>query len=271
MSGEKQGWARVRLTTVAQVAVLALLSHAEYAFGVNVLGLPGTHLGPVPLSLALAVPLAVDTYVIAALRAGRDVVYAMSLIALSVAAGTITAIAQPPQAVQLVAAAGFGAVMSVVLWRVHALDHADQLLAAQVKSLAASLTSADRDREAAAIEAARLADDLAQAREQAAAAQRETDEQRAEVTRLTGELRRAQAEPRPKVAAANGTGRRVQSASEPAPLQADVLELGKEIARELEAAGKSLTRDALTEAFRSRDKPLSNNRAGALLAVLRAP
>ena len=93
-------------------------------------------------------------------------------------------------------------------------------------------------------------------------------EQQAENTRLAGELRRAQAEPRRKVAAANSGG--PKGPAEPVQLPDDVVDLGKQIAQELEAVGKNLTRASLTEGFRTREKSLSNDRAGSLLNVLRA-
>lgn len=116
-------WPRPKLTDVALVSVLAILAHAEYQFGAEVLGLPEHQFGPLTLSLALAVPASIDSYVIAALRrGGRDVPWAIGLTTLSVAAGTVSHLVKLPIGWQVTAAAVFGAVMAVVLWRVHAVE-----------------------------------------------------------------------------------------------------------------------------------------------------
>jgi len=272
----------VRLTTVALVAVLAILAHAEYEFGVNVLGLPGVQVGPVVVSLALAVPAAIDSYVIAALRAGRDVAYALTLTALSVATGTATAIAEPAREVQLVAAALFGAVISVVLWRVHELEHAEHRTADQVTALQAEVSAATGHAEQAHGQIEALTVDLQQARQDAEQARAEAEQartevgqQQAETARLTGELRRVQAAPRRAAAAASTTGTTRKTATKaPAPdapdIPVEVIETGQQIARDLDQAGRNLTRAALTEGFRTRGQSLSNDRAGALLALLRS-
>jgi hypothetical protein len=122
MSGRAATWVRARgLRTCSLVAVLAWTAHAHWALA--------TLLGA-PVWLAWGLPVAIDAYVLAALRTWerspgrrvRDLGWALGLDCAAVAASHAAGQVVMPTGWRASAAAGLGVVLVLVLWRVHALD-----------------------------------------------------------------------------------------------------------------------------------------------------
>jgi hypothetical protein len=116
------GWLRV-LPTLSLIAVVTLTSTSEWHLARTVLDLPP--------AVAWSVPVAIDAYVIAAFRSGRDIPAAIAVMAgaLTAATGSHLAARQyPGDRLPITAtaptAAVIMAVLVVVAWRVHVLiDH----------------------------------------------------------------------------------------------------------------------------------------------------
>lgn len=106
---------------VALVAVIVITASSEWALARTVLALPP--------AVAWAVPVAIDSYVVAALRTGRDVGAAMSVMAGALCASTAAHLfaadlpegEKLPVEVTAPTAAVIMAVLVVVAWRVHVL------------------------------------------------------------------------------------------------------------------------------------------------------
>jgi hypothetical protein len=107
------------LPALTLLAVLTITASAEFELARTVLDLPPY--------IAWALPVAVDSYVLAALRSGRDVVPALAVMAGSLAASMgahlAAASAEGPLPGHVVAPAATGimTVLVVVAWRVHVL------------------------------------------------------------------------------------------------------------------------------------------------------
>jgi hypothetical protein len=107
------------LPALTLVAVLTITASAEFELARTVLDLPPY--------IAWALPVAVDSYVLAALRSGRDVVPALAVMAGSLAASMWAHVAAAssdgplPGHVVAPAATGIMTVLVVVAWRVHVL------------------------------------------------------------------------------------------------------------------------------------------------------
>ncbi|MBT0771778.1 hypothetical protein KIH74_22750 [Kineosporia sp. J2-2] len=125
------------LTRLSLTAVFVLGIHGEIVVGVFV----GLAL------FAYALPLAIDTYVVAAFRAGRDIAWALSLLAVTIGGGhyligatggdpkrAVKALGEHGSVPQGAMGAAVGVVIVLVLWRVHVLSKAikaDEAAAAQ--------------------------------------------------------------------------------------------------------------------------------------------
>jgi hypothetical protein len=109
------------LPTVTLVAVLIITATAEFDLARQVLALPS--------HIAWALPLAIDSYVYAAMRSGRDIASALTVMAGSLAAYTAAHLAAVhtggplPAAVLAPSATVIMTVLVVVAWRVHVLIH----------------------------------------------------------------------------------------------------------------------------------------------------
>jgi hypothetical protein len=105
------------LPALTLVAVLTITASSEFELARTVLRLDA--------SVAWALPVAIDTYVLAALRTGRDVLGALLVmggtLGTAMAAHLITAQGDLPAFGQAVAATVIMVVLVVVAWRVHVL------------------------------------------------------------------------------------------------------------------------------------------------------
>jgi hypothetical protein len=107
------------LPALTLVAVLTITASAEFELARTVLDLPPY--------IAWALPVAVDSYVLAALRSGRDVVPALAVMAGSLAASmgahlaAVNGDGSLPGHVVAPAATGIMTVLVAVAWRVHVL------------------------------------------------------------------------------------------------------------------------------------------------------
>lgn len=102
------------LLWAALVAVLVVLASAEYSLAVEV-GF-GTY-------VAAGLPLSLDVYALAALRARRDVLVVVAVLVAVNAASHLVEVGLLPVSVPLVV--GVSAIAPLVLWRVHRLSEAD--------------------------------------------------------------------------------------------------------------------------------------------------
>lgn len=116
-------WLRV-LPALTLAAVLTITASTEFTLARDVLALPP--------AIAWALPVAIDSYVLAALRSGRDVPAAIAVMAGALTAAMGAHLAAPdgqplPPTIRVLAATGIMTVLVVVAWRVHVLidDHAD--------------------------------------------------------------------------------------------------------------------------------------------------
>lgn len=110
------------LVYVSLIATLALGAHAEYKVGVFV-GLDGELVWG--LTLAMALPVAIDCYVLAALLADRDVPVALAVLALSIGGGHVYIGAAENDAAKAVTGGAVGLLLVAVLWRVEELAKHD--------------------------------------------------------------------------------------------------------------------------------------------------
>ncbi|MGV9941224.1 transfer protein spdA [Streptomyces sp. NPDC003401] len=92
----------------------------------------------VPVAVAPAVPIAIDLFVIWAVRVGRDIPLAVSVAVAANVAGVLTT--EPLSAVNTWVAAGLHAIFPVSLWRMHRADSATRTR----KSLPDMATANDR-------------------------------------------------------------------------------------------------------------------------------
>jgi hypothetical protein len=112
------GWLRY-LPALTLAAVLTITASAEFRLAHQMLGLPP--------HIAWALPLAIDSYVYAALRSGRDIAAALTVMSGSLAAYTGAHLAAVhtggplPAAVAAPAATVIMTVLVIVAWRVHVL------------------------------------------------------------------------------------------------------------------------------------------------------
>lgn len=110
------------LVYVSLIATLALGAHAEYKVGVFV-GLDGELVWG--LTLAMALPVAIDCYVLAALLADRDVPVALAVLALSIGGGHVYIGAAENDVAKALTGGAVGLLLVAVLWRVEELAKAD--------------------------------------------------------------------------------------------------------------------------------------------------
>jgi hypothetical protein len=113
----RNDWLTRTLPTVALVAFLVVAFATEFTFAIDVLKLP-------PI-IAAGVPIAIDCYVVAAFRAGRDVRLAMGVTGASLAAATgwHMATAGTDDWPRFALAGLVLMLLVVVLWRVHVISH----------------------------------------------------------------------------------------------------------------------------------------------------
>lgn len=135
------------LVYVSLIATLALGAHAEYKIGEFVgLDTPLAY----GLNLAMALPVAIDCYVLAALIAARDVPVALTVLAVSIGGGHVYIGAAEKDIAKAITGGAVGLLLVAVLWRVEELAKHD----AAVRTQAAEQR---RQEEQARAEAARLA------------------------------------------------------------------------------------------------------------------
>jgi hypothetical protein len=110
-TGERRDWTFRLLTAVSIVSALVLTAQAEWTLA----GAVGWD-----VHVAWAWPAALDTYVLAAFRAGRDRAWALALMATSVASAHAVAVAFPAGLPWQIAGA-VSTIPPLVAWRVHEL------------------------------------------------------------------------------------------------------------------------------------------------------
>lgn len=253
----RNDWLTRVLPTVALVAFLVVAATTEYSLAHDVMRLPW--------AIAAGVPVAIDCYVVAAFRAGRDVRLAMFVTAASLAAATgwHMATSGTDDWARFALAGLVLMLLVVVLWRTHVIAHA------HVEAEATAAAEEDARRAAAAQEEANRLEAARQQLERDALALRERElaeqvEQRKAAERAD---RRQERATRPKTT-------REPETDAPAggidPLEPVVWE----IANEREAAGLGrIARDTpksgaplgLKDELKARGYGVSNARAGALL------
>lgn len=187
------------LTRLSLAAVFVLGIHGEIVVGIFVgLGI-----------FAYALPAAVDTYVVAAFRAGRDIAWALSLLAVTIGGGhyligatggdvkrAVEALGAHGSKQQGAMGASVGVVIVLVLWRVHVLSKGIKADEAAAVQAAEDAEKAVRDAEIA--ERERVAQVARDDAEHAARLRREEVELQARIEREREErrieLRRAESE-----------------------------------------------------------------------------
>jgi hypothetical protein len=105
------------LVAVAVVACLAFTLYVEHWLAAEVLKVPGV--------LAVAFPVALDAYVLAAMRTHQDRLWAFGLSAIAQGVAGLAATADKITDAQVgIMRGGFGIAVTMVLWRVHVILHA---------------------------------------------------------------------------------------------------------------------------------------------------
>ncbi len=148
------------VTDIGIVFGLAILAYAEYTFGRNVLDLPYLIKNDtVALSLALAVPVFIDSYVLVAFTKQKDVQWAMGLVLTSVVLGMTSHTFELSPRQQLATTVVFGVVVAIVMWRLKRLgnelrtEERAAVLEAEKLRLAAELAKQQAEERKAAAEA----------------------------------------------------------------------------------------------------------------------
>jgi hypothetical protein len=138
----RNDWLTRTLPTVALVAFLVVAFATEFTFAIDVLKLPSI--------IAAGVPIAIDCYVVAAFRAGRDVRLAMGVTGASLAAATGWHMATAPGTDDCRRGSPWAGLvlmlLVVVLWRVHVISHpppirSDPATAVEVRTETVTVTA----------------------------------------------------------------------------------------------------------------------------------
>jgi antitoxin (DNA-binding transcriptional repressor) of toxin-antitoxin stability system len=251
-------WRWPNLGDAALISILGIASHFEYNFGRSILDLPW--------QLAVLVPVAVDSYVAKAMRARRDIGWAIALMILSVAGATIADIVPLDARSKIIAAGMFAALLAGVLARVHVLIHTEGTLEEQLAASTADRESASEQVRQVVAQVDNLTAALESAETARATLAVSLASEQAKTRTLQEQLTAATArQPGPRRPAPIAPAAR-RSASDPAQLTA-VLEL----IRPLVAADPDIGRNPIAALLREHGYSCSTDRAVELLTEVRRP